>query len=111
MSIRGIDSQIMIARSADLARDASAIQKRPEVVSDYKAVQAQIEIAREQTTIKETQETEAMKKMRSDADGGGYGASGGGDFDEQPEHSDDGDGIISRGIYVSPGDNVIDIKV
>ena len=106
MSIRGIDSQIMITRTADASRDASALQKRPEVAQDYQAQQSKVQEARDQTRVAKTLESE-MENIRADEDGGGNGGyesgSGMGSGGDEPE--DD------FSTLVPPSNNMIDIKI
>ena len=108
MSIKSIDSQIMIARTADFARDASAIQKRPEIAQENLAFREKINEAQDQSRVAKSLET-TMSKLRPEEDGGGgagYGeGSGPGPGREQ---KDDG---TEANLYVPPGDNIIDIRV
>ena len=106
MSIRGIDTQIMISRLTDNIRDTSAMQKRPEVAQDTLAAQGRISNAQDQTRVAKTLETE-MEQIRSDVDeggGAGYGGSGEGSGKEQEEETD-------PDMLVPPGNNKIDIMV
>jgi len=75
MSIRGIDTQIMITRTADFARETSSVQKQPEVTQDYLAAQTKIESAQDQSRVAATNESE-MENIRTDKDGEGSGAEG-----------------------------------
>jgi len=108
MSIRGIDTQIMINRSSDLARDASAMQKRPEIQQDYLAAAQKAADAHNQSRVSRTTEAE-MENIRTDVDGGGNGAAG----EEGGGSELDEDGQIEPGdsMLVPPGNNVIDIIV
>jgi len=108
MSIRGIDTQIMINRSSDLARDASAMQKRPELQQEFLAAAQKIAAAHSQSSVSRTSESE-MENIRTDVDGGGNGAGGEGEGKE----SDDGEqgGESADNMLVPPGNNVIDIRV
>jgi len=106
MSIKGIDSQIMIARTTDFARETSALQKKPEIVQDYLAVREKIAEAQQQTRVAKTLETEPTK-LHPDDDGGGGGGYGG-----EAEHGgDEIDEEIDEDMLVPPGNNVIDIKI
>jgi len=108
MSIRGIDTQIMISRLTDNVRDASALQKRPEFVQDALAAQGRINDAQDQTRVVKTAASE-MERIRTDVDdGGGAGYADGSE--------DDGSGKkkkeeIDPDMLVPPGNNRIDIKV
>ena len=106
MSIRGIDTQIMISRLTDNIRDTSAMQKRPEVAQDTLAAQGRINDAQDQTRVAKSLETE-MEQIRPDVDdggGAGYGGGGGGQGKEQDEE-------IDPDMLVPPGNNKIDIMV
>ena len=107
MSIKGIDAQIMINRSSDLARDASAMQKRPEIQQEFLAAQQKLSDARSQSRVSGTKESE-MEKIRTDVDGGGYGAGGG---EGEGKDDDEKGGEIAKNLLVPPGNNVIDITV
>ena len=109
MSIRGIDTQIMITRSSDFAKDASAMQKRPEVTQDYQAIHARQNEAVQQKRVQHTSESE-MERLRADEDGGNEGA-----YDGQGGDRENGDQAqeeqIGPGMIVAPGNHMIDIKV
>ena len=108
MSIKGIDTQIMITRSNEYSRDASAMQKRPEVTQQNIAAQQKVTVAEDQTRVAKTLETE-NDRIRTDADGGGGGAHGGSEGREQGEDGwDEDDG---PGMYVPPSNNIFDIRV
>jgi len=106
MSIKGIDSQIMIARTTDFARETSALQKKPEVAQDYLAVREKIVEAQQQSKVAKTLETEAPK-LHPDEDGGGSGGSGGEAGADREEYGEE----IDEEMLVPPGNNVIDIKI
>ena len=107
MSIKSIDSQIMIARTSDFARDNSAVQKKPEISQDYLAAQEKINEAQEQSRVAGTPESE-QADIRPDEDGGGSGA-----YDDgAPESDRDSDSSDAEANFlVPPGNNVIDIRV
>ena len=108
MSIRGIDTQIMINRSPDMARDTSAAQKRPEVTQDYQAIQSRLNEAVEQKRVQHMSESE-MDRLRADKDGSGKGAhgdEGGSGQDKEKQDESPGPGFI-----VAPSNHRIDIKV
>jgi len=106
MSIKGIDTQIMVTRTPDVARDASALIKRPEVNQEFLAVQQKAADAHNQSRVKGTEQSE-METIRTDVDGGGYG--GGGSEGQENENEEDGE--IPMGMRVPPGNNLIDIRV
>jgi len=109
MSIRGIDTQIMITRTADFARETSSVQKQPEVTQDYLAIQTKIESAQDQSRVAATNESE-MENIRTDKDGEGSGATGGeGSQQEEEEMTEE----QKRELLVAPApyDQLIDIHV
>ena len=107
MSIRGIDTQIMINRTAEFSKDASAMMKRPEVQQEFLAAQQKVSDAQAQGKVLQTQESE-MENIRTDVDGGGLGG-GGGEGAEPDEDEKKGDS--ARAMLVPPGNNVIDITI
>jgi len=98
----------MITRSADFAKDASAMQKRPEMTQDFLAVKQKMSDAHDQSRVKGTEQTE-MESIRTDVEGGA--GSGYDRFDGEPEEGEEDDGEIPVDLRVPPGNNVIDIKV
>jgi len=108
MSIKGIDAQIMITRTPDYARDASAAHKRPEMTQEYLAAQTKISDAIAKGRVAGSEHSE-METIRTDVDGGA-----GGTYEGQGEgkHGEDGeDGEIPPDLRVPPGNNIIDIRV
>ncbi|MCL2078477.1 MAG: hypothetical protein FWH17_01395 [Oscillospiraceae bacterium] len=77
MSIKGIDTQIMVQRTTDMARDTSAILKNPESAQQQLANQTKISSALDQSRVLATNESD-MQGIRTDEDGSGSGAAGGG---------------------------------
>ena len=108
MSIKGIDTQIMITRSNDYSRDASAMQKRPEVTQQNLATQHKINVAQDQTRVAKALESE-NDRIRADADGSGGGAHGGGQGGESEKKDDDE--RRKPGMYVPAGNNIFDVRV
>jgi len=108
MSIKGIDTQIMVTRSADFARDASAMQKKPEMTQEYLAAQTKISDARDQGRVAGTEHSE-METIRTDVDGGSGGAAGSHGGESKDEEDENGE--IPLNMRVPPGNNIIDIKV
>jgi len=109
MSIRGIDTQIMITRTADFARETSSVQKQPEITQDYLAVQTKIESAQDQSRVAATNESE-MENIKPDEDGEGSGTAGGeGSKKEEEEMTEE----QQRELLVAPApyDQLIDIHV
>lgn len=86
MSIRSIDTQIMITRSADMVRETSPLLKNPENFQSQLANVAKQEAADNQSKVLATEESE-MENIRTDEDGSGSGAAGGGGS----HHGEDGE--------------------
>ena len=107
MSIRGIDTQIMITRTSDFVRETSSAQRQPEVSQEHLANQGKIESTHDQSRVKETTETE-NEEIRTDKDGAGSGAAGGdGSGQEEEEMTEE----QKRELLVAPADHdqLIDI--
>ena len=104
MSIRSIDTQIMISRLTDTVRDASMMQKKPEHAQEALAAQGRIHDAEDQQKVAKTLETD-MEQIRSDADGGG---SGGGESGEKGKKKKE---EIDPDMMVPPSNNIIDIRI
>ena len=107
MSIRGIDTQIMITRSPDFARENSAVQQRPEVNQQQLAEQQKVTAAQEQSRVKGTEEAE-MEGIRTDEDGGGNS-----EYDGQGGHApeEEEDEFSQPGMFVPPSNNILDIRI
>ena len=108
MSIKSIDSQIMIARTADFSRDTSAMQKRPELAQDHLAFREKINDAQEQSRVAKTLESE-MPEIKPDEDGGGNEGYEGGSGQGRDKDSDSDEPGVS--MFVPPSIHVIDIRV
>ena len=109
MSIRGIDTQIMITRTPDVSRDASIVQQRPETNQAILAESQKVVVAQDQTRVKETEETE-MDNVRTEEDGSGgneYDGSGGSKHPEEEEKDEFG----RPGFYVPASNNILDIRI
>ena len=105
MSIKGIDTQIMIARTTDMARDTSALQKKPELAQEFLAVKERINDEQDQSRIAKTLETKASELHPDDEGGGGAGYSGDGSGEGRRHGESDAD------MLVPADEHVIDIKV
>ena len=105
MSIKGIDTQIMIARTADFAKDTSVIQKKPEIAQEYLAVREKINDAQDQTRVAKTLESEKPELRPDDGDGGGGGGGGSGSGRKKKDSEPEAD------MLVPPSSSVIDIWV
>ena len=108
MSIRGIDTQIMITRATELIRETSSAQRHPETSQEYLAVQQKAENTQDQGRVQATTEAE-MDNIRTDVDGEGSGAAGG----EGSRREEENRGIPEEDLLVAPPerDQLIDITV
>lgn len=107
MSIKGIDAQIMVTRTADIMRENIAVQKKPEVTQNYLAVQAKANEAHDQKRVARKTETE-MPKLHTEDGGGGGGAAGGGHARSGKEGHES---HFEEEALVPAEEHVIDIKV
>ena len=108
MSIKSIDSQIMIARTADFSRDTSAMQKKPEVAQEHLAFREKINDAHDQSRVAKTLESEMPEIKPDDEGGGGEGYEGGRRQDDGKDEDSDEPGVS---MFVPPSIHVIDIRV
>jgi len=110
MSIKGIDTQIMITRSSDFVKDTSAIQRHPETSQEHLAAQSKLDSAQDQSRVAATTESE-MENIRTDVDGEGSGAAGGGGGGSGDGEEDTEEEQINATLLVPPGNNIIDITI
>ena len=106
MSIKSIDSQIMIARTTEFSRDTSAVQKRPEIAQEYLAAREKINDAEDQSRVAKTFESK-LSELRPDEDGGGGAGGEGGSGTGKNKKDEESD----PDMLVPPGKSVIDIRV
>lgn len=107
MSIKSIDTQIMIARLSDSVREASAMHKRPEVAQDVLAHRERINDAEQQHRVAKATESE-MEEVRTDVDEGGGGSHSG---EASSRDDDEPDDEVDQDMLVPPIDYLIDIIV
>ena len=109
MSIRGIDTQIMITRASDFVRETSSAQRQPEVAQEHLATQTKAESAQDQSRVAATTETE-NEEIRTDVDEDGSGAAGG---EGSQRREDESDEDVPPELAVAPAahDQLIDITV
>jgi len=107
MSIKGIDTQIMVQRTTDFARETSNIQKQPELNQEQLAAQQKQDSTQDQSRVAATIETE-NEEIRTDVDEEGSGASGGGSGKKEEEEMTEEQ---KRELLVAPADHdqLIDI--
>ena len=108
MSIKGIDTQIMITRLTDNVRDTSVLQKRPEVEQNQLAEQGRVYDAQQQSKVVKMAASE-MEKIRTDVDGGSGGAAGGGEG--SGERREDPDDELELKTLAPPDQHIIDIRI
>lgn len=70
MSIRGVDTQLMVNRTLDLAKDVSAMQRREQVAQDQFAQQLQAMTAEKSSQVQDVQETEGGKIQNEEKEKG-----------------------------------------
>lgn len=100
MSIRGIDTQIMITRTTDFVRETSNIQRHPEISQEHLANQGKVESVHDQSRVIATTEAE-NEEIRTDVDGSGSGAAGGGSGQEEEEMTEE----QRKELLVAPADH------
>lgn len=96
MSIRNIDTQIMIQRTTDVAREANNLIRHPAAAQEHLAAHGKAESALAQSRVQATTESE-MDNI--DADGSGSGAAGGegsgkGSGEEETQNNQNDDFLV-----------------
>jgi len=96
----------MITRATEFVREASSIQKQPEIAQEHVAAQTKIESTQDQSRVAATTESE-MEEIRTEEDGSGSGAAGGGSQQEEEEMTEE----QRKELLVAPADHdqLIDI--
>jgi len=110
MSIRGIDTQIMITRATDFVREANSVQRQPEIAQDHLAAQAKIESTQDQSRVNATTESE-MENIRTDVDEDGSNASGEEQSNRKKQNEDPEDVPVDLRVAPALHDQLIDITV
>ena len=101
MSIRGIDTQIMITRTTDFVRETSHQQRHPEISQQHLANQGKADSIHDQSRVIATTEAE-NENIRTDVDGSGSGAAGGeGSQQEEEEMTEE----QRKELLVAPADH------
>jgi len=106
MSIKAIETQAMVARSPDYARDNSAMAKKPELTQEFLAAQQKATAEQNQSRIQQSTETE-MDNIRTDDEGNPDGTGDGGTGHRRRKEDKQAD----NDMLVPAGNNVIDIKI
>ncbi|MDR2421707.1 MAG: hypothetical protein LBD49_06370 [Oscillospiraceae bacterium] len=73
MSLRGIDAQIMLARTVEYQRPAAAEQQRAALMSDIRGTEGDMRAQRKTERVSAPEESERAA-LRPDGGGGGRGA-------------------------------------
>jgi hypothetical protein len=110
MSIRGIDTQIMITRATDFVRETSSMQRQPELSQEHLAQQTKIESVQDQSRVIATTESE-MENIRTDEEGEGSGAAGGGGKRHEEQEPEEEEVAPELRIAPAPHDCIIDIMI
>ena len=100
MSIRGIDTQIMITRTTDFVRETSNMQRHPELSQQHLADQGKADSVHDQSRVIATTEAE-NEEIKPDADGSGSGAAGGGSGQDEEEMTEE----QKKELLVAPADH------
>ena len=110
--IKGIDTQIMVARTTEVARDSAILAKFGDVAQDNKALKAQIDAAREQQQVQKEEETDRLD-LRPDEDGhlGAEYEGGGGKSSRENDGNFDEQDALAPGTFVPRSMNMIDITI
>jgi len=87
MSIRAIDTQMMVTRTTDMVREASPLLKNPETFQAQLANLGMRESAENQSKVLATTEAD-MENIKADENGSGNGATGGGKGSDAEEDGD-----------------------
>lgn len=114
MSIRGIDTQMMVTRTTEMTRDANAVQRKDGLMQDYLAVQGKAADEQQKNMVLETIAPEqAGIQPDKEGDGGGYKGSGKRRGKDEDEDEDGGILDVNKKILMQLRDNghTIDIEV
>ena len=109
MAIRGIDTQIMVNRMPDNAKETSDVLKRPEVIQDILGNQHNINDAQDQTRVAKLSESE-MEQIRSDVDGAAGEEYEEGEGKEREKEAEE-DKTADQEFFVPKERHFIDIKI
>ena len=110
--LKGIDTQIMVARTTDVSRDASQMAKFGDVAQDNKAMKAQLEAEIQQQQVQKEEESDKAD-LRPDEDGsaGAEYEAGGGKGNRNRDEFYEEEDLLAPGTFVPRSQNAIDIVV
>ena len=105
--LKGIEAQLMVTRTADLARDASALQRKNDLTRDFLAVQAQALTNQEKQQIAQTLNAQEVVVHKDKQEKGQQGQA------EQSGEEKHYDEEINDEYILPPSENqtTIDIKI
>ena len=107
MSIRGIDAQLMVTRTADLVQAANTQQKGAERIQDFLAVQNQSEIEREKASVAKTDKSPEVELRLGNEGGDGSEAY----TSQQNEELARGEYMELLDADVGPSEHILDITL
>ena len=105
--LKGIEAQLMVTRTAELARDADAMQRKNDLVRDYLALQTQALAELEKGQVAQTLKAQAVV-IHKDKQGGSQQEPGGQTREEEKFLDEEEDDYI---IPVLDSNTTIDIRV
>ncbi|MGI5970212.1 MAG: hypothetical protein ACOX7P_00620 [Oscillospiraceae bacterium] len=101
MSLKGIDAQIMTQRATDFVKNASAANKRNELMQDYMALQRKAEDEARDNAVSEIEQKDEVRITRERGGSGGEEAGGREKKEKQDKEEGGGEGqpqALSGGI-------------
>ncbi|MDR2600634.1 MAG: hypothetical protein LBC73_10230 [Oscillospiraceae bacterium] len=110
MSIRTIDTQIMITRATDVMKETGSYLRQGETSQEQLAARQILDSAQDQSRVLSTTETE-MEDIRDDIDGSGTGTAGGGGSPKEEEEEMTEDQKLELLVPPAEHDYLIDITV
>jgi len=105
--LKGIDAQLMVTRTADLAREADIIQRKNDLVRDYLAVQTQALAEQKKLQVAHTLGAQRVE-IHPDKQGGGQQG-----YQTQQQENDELSDTTEDEYLLPPTANqsIIDIKI
>ena len=105
--LKGIEAQLMVTRTADLARDAGAMQRKNDLVRDYLALQTQALAEQEKKQAPKTLNAQEAV-IHKDKQGGGQSFKEEGDEEDNAFFTGEDEDYV---IPPSANNSTIDIKI